>query len=504
MLVINTDLSLSFEFTDMLKQEKEYTYLMKWGKFMDIFESMIGHVNDFLWSYILIIVLLGLGLYFTIRTGFVQFRLLPEMFRAVADKQSYDASGKKGTSSFQAFAISAASRVGTGNMAGVASAVALGGPGALFWMWLIALLGAASGFVESTLAQLYKEKDNNQYRGGPAYYIEKGMKKRWLGIVFAIMITFTYGLVFNSVQSNTISIAFSSQFDIDPVWIAVILTIFVAIVIFGGLKSIANVSQIIVPFMAIIYIGLALIILALNITVIPDMFVLIFENAFGIREVAGGGFGAAIMLGIKRGLFSNEAGMGAAPNAAATAEVSHPVKQGLVQALGVFFDTILVCSATGLIILSAGGFAGSEEDGIALTQTAFTQMLGDWAGIFIAIAIFLFAFSSILGNYYYGENNLAYIKDSKTILFIYRIAALVMVVFGTLASFGLVWSLADVTMALLALINLYAISILFKKANILLKDYMRQRKEGKDPVFYKDTLDDQTGIECWERETEKQ
>ncbi|WP_080873051.1 alanine/glycine:cation symporter family protein [Oceanobacillus timonensis] len=471
---------------------------------MDIFESILGHVNDFLWSYILIIVLLGLGLYFTIRTKFVQFRLLPEMFRAVADKQSYNSSGKRGTSSFQAFAISAASRVGTGNMAGVASAVALGGPGALFWMWLIALLGAATGFVESTLAQLYKEKDQNQYRGGPAYYMEKGMNKRWLGIIFAIMITFTYGLVFNSVQSNTISIAFHSQFDIHPGWIAVVLTIFIAIVIFGGLKSIANVSQVIVPFMAIIYIGLALLILIMNITALPDMFVLIFENAFGIREVAAGGLGAAIMQGIKRGLFSNEAGMGAAPNAAATAEVSHPVKQGLVQALGVFFDTILVCSATGLIILSAGGFAGSEEDGIALTQTAFSQMLGDWAAIFIAIAIFLFAFSSILGNYYYGENNLAYIKDSKTIRFIYRIAALAMVVFGSLASFGLVWSLADVTMALLALINLYAISVLFKKANILLKDYVKQRKEGKDPVFYKDTLDDQTGIECWERETEKQ
>ncbi|MFD1065950.1 alanine/glycine:cation symporter family protein [Oceanobacillus locisalsi] len=471
---------------------------------MDIFESILGHVNDFLWSYILIIVLLGLGLYFTIRTKFVQFRLLPEMFRAVADKQSYNASGKKGISSFQAFAISAASRVGTGNMAGVASAVALGGPGALFWMWLIALLGAATGFVESTLAQLYKEKDQNQYRGGPAFYMEKGMNKRWLGIIFAIMITFTYGLVFNSVQSNTISIAFHSQFDIHPGWIAVVLTIFIAIVIFGGLKSIANVSQVIVPFMAIIYIGLALVILIMNITALPDMFVLIFENAFGIREVAAGGLGAAIMQGIKRGLFSNEAGMGAAPNAAATAEVSHPVKQGLVQALGVFFDTILVCSATGLIILSAGGFAGSEADGIALTQTAFSQMLGDWAAIFIAIAIFLFAFSSILGNYYYGENNLAYIKDSKTILFIYRIAALAMVVFGSLASFGLVWSLADVTMALLALINLYAISILFKKANVLLKDYVKQRKEGKDPVFYKDILDDQTGIECWERESEKQ
>ncbi|GAA0315042.1 alanine/glycine:cation symporter family protein [Oceanobacillus oncorhynchi subsp. oncorhynchi] len=471
---------------------------------MDFIYTMLNHFNDFIWTYILIFALIGLGLYFTFRTKFVQFRLLPEMFRTVFDKRSYDASGTKGTSSFQAFAISAASRVGTGNMAGVATAVALGGPGALFWMWIIALIGAASGFVESTLAQLYKEKDNNQFRGGPAYYMEKGMNKRWLGITFAVMITFTYGFVFSSVQSNTISIAFDSQFNVSPVWIAVILTILTAAVIFGGLKSIANVSQIIVPFMAIIYVGLALVIVALNITAIPDMFVLIFENAFGVREVAGGGFGAAIMLGIRRGLFSNEAGMGAAPNAAATADVSHPVKQGLVQALGVFFDTLLVCTATGLVILSAGGFAGSEADGIALTQTAFTQMLGSWAGIFIAISVFLFAFTSILGNYYYGENNLAYIKNSKVLIFLYRIAALLMVIFGTFASFDLVWLLADIFMALLALLNLFAITVLFKKANILLKDYMRQRKEGKDPVFYKDTLDDQTGIECWERETEKQ
>ncbi|WP_339282844.1 alanine/glycine:cation symporter family protein [Oceanobacillus sp. FSL K6-3682] len=470
---------------------------------MDFIYTILNHFNDFIWTYILIVVLIGVGLYFTFRTGFVQFRLLSEMFRTVFDKRSYDASGTKGTSSFQAFAISAASRVGTGNMAGVATAIALGGPGALFWMWLIAIIGAASGFVESTLAQLYKEKDNNQYRGGPAYYMEKGMNKRWLGIIFAIMITFTYGFVFSSVQSNTISIAFDSQFNVRPIWIAIILTILTAAVIFGGLKSIANVSQIIVPFMAIIYVGLALIIVILNITAIPDMFVLIFENAFGIREVAGGGFGAAIMLGIRRGLFSNEAGMGAAPNAAATADVSHPVKQGLVQALGVFFDTLLVCTATGLVILSAGGFAGSDADGIALTQTAFTQMLGGWAGIFIAISVFLFAFTSILGNYYYGENNLAYIKNSKVLIFLYRIAAILMVIFGTFASFDLVWLLADIFMALLALLNLFAITVLFKKANILLKDYMKQRKEGKDPVFYKDILDDQSGIECWERETEK-
>ncbi len=469
---------------------------------LEFLEYIVGVMNDFLWSYILIIVLIGLGLYYTIKTNFVQFRTIPEMFRVIMDKRTFDSSGKKGTSPFQAFAISAASRVGTGNMAGVASAVALGGPGALFWMWLIALLGAASGFVESTLAQVYKVKDDNQYRGGPAYYIEKGLKKRWLGIVFAVTITFTYGLVFNSVQSNTISLAFEGQFALDSRIVAVVLVILTALVIFGGLKSIANVSQIIVPVMAILYVVLALVVLFMNLSAVPDMFALIFANAFGIQQVAGGGFGAAIMMGIKRGLFSNEAGMGAAPNAAATAEVSHPVKQGLVQALGVFFDTILVCTATGFVILSAGGFAGSEADGIQITQNAFTQMLGDWAGVFIAIAIFLFAFSSILGNYYYGESNIAYIKESKTALFIYRIIVLAMVVFGTLASFDLVWALADLTMAIMALINLYAITRLFKLANRLLKDYMQQRKEGKDPVFYKDLLDDQEGIECWDRKTE--
>lgn len=473
---------------------------------MDIFESILGSVNDALWSYVLIIVLIGLGLWFTIKTGFVQFRYLPEMFRVLFDKRTISASGKKGTSAFQAFAISAASRVGTGNLAGVASAVALGGPGALFWMWLIALLGAASGFVESTLAQVYKVPEKNQYRGGPAYYMEKGLKNRWLAITFAITITFTYGLVFNSVQSNTISLAFSGEFDISPGVIAGILVIMTALVIFGGLKSIANVAQIIVPVMAIIYIFLAIYILLVNITAIPDMISLIFANAFGIQQVAGGGFGAAIMYGIKRGLFSNEAGMGSAPNAAATSEVSHPVKQGLIQALGVFFDTILICSATGFIILSAGGFAGSDADGIQLTQDAFSILIGDWGGIFIAVAIFLFAFSSILGNYYYGESNIAYIKNSKTWLLIYRLAVLAMVIFGAIATFDIVWALADLTMAIMALINLYAITRLFKIANLVLQDYLKQRKAGKDPVFYRDVLEDQDGIEFWGRDqtTEKE
>ncbi|WP_010097665.1 alanine/glycine:cation symporter family protein [Ornithinibacillus scapharcae] len=465
---------------------------------MEFLEKLVGEANDVLWSYILIIVLIGLGLYFTIRTKFVQFRDFPEMLRVIFDKRAIDASGKKGTSSFQAFAISAASRVGTGNLAGVASAIAIGGPGAIFWMWLIALLGAASGFVESTLAQVYKVPEKDQYRGGPAYYMEKGLKKRWLGVVFAIIITFTYGLVFNSVQSNTISLAFEGEFDVSGTTMAIVLIVLTAAVIFGGVKSIANVSQVIVPIMAIIYLFIAFYVVLINIGELPEMFSLIFANAFGLREVAGGGFGAAIMLGIKRGLFSNEAGMGSAPNAAATAEVTHPVKQGLIQALGVFFDTLLICSATGFIIISAGGYAGSELDGIQLTQNAFTQHIGEWSGIFIAIAIFLFAYSSILGNYYYGESNIGYIKNSKTWLFVYRLAVLAMVAFGALASFDFVWALADLTMAIMALINLYAITKLYKIVHRVLQDYREQRKAGKDPVFNKEILDDTSGIEFWE------
>jgi alanine or glycine:cation symporter, AGCS family len=467
---------------------------------MVFLENIVSQVNDVLWTYVLIAVLLGLGLWFTIKTGFVQFKFLPEMFRVITDKRAVSASGKKGTSSFQAFAISAASRVGTGNMAGVAAAVATGGPGAVFWMWLIALLGAASGFVESTLAQIYKVPDKTQYHGGPAYYMEKGLNNKWLAVLFAVTITFTYGLVFNSVQSNTISLAFENEFAISKNVIAVILFIFTAVVIFGGLKSIANVSQIIVPIMATLYIGLAIYVLIANITAIPDMISIIFTNAFGIREVAGGGFGAAIMMGIKRGLFSNEAGMGSAPNAAATAEVTHPVKQGLIQALGVFFDTILICSATAFIIITASGYEGSKADGIQITQNAFAFHIGDWASAFIAIAILLFAYSSILGNYYYGETNIAYIRNSKMGLFLYRLAVLAMVAFGAIATFDFVWALADLTMAIMALINLYAIARLFKIANQALQDYLRQRKQGKDPVFYRDVLDNQDGITYWGRD----
>ncbi|WP_199868476.1 alanine/glycine:cation symporter family protein [Virgibacillus senegalensis] len=469
-----------------------------------MFADILSTLNDLLWGYVLIAVLIGLGLYFTIRTKFVQFKLIPEMFRVLFDKRTLSAAGKKGTSAFQAFTISTASRVGTGNLAGVASAIAAGGPGAVFWMWLIALIGGATSFVESTLAQVYKVPDKNQYRGGPAYYMDKGLNKRWLGIVFAIIITFTYGLVFNSVQSNTIRLAFEESFGVSPGWMAVILVILTAVVIFGGLKSIARVTQFIIPFMAIMYVILAIYILLANVTAIPEMFQLIFANAFGIREIAGGGFGAAIMMGIKRGLFSNEAGMGSAPNAAATAEVTHPVKQGLIQTLGVFLDTLVICSATALIILTTEGYAGSSLQGIQITQSAFEAQLGSWAAVFVAIAIFLFAYSSILGNYYYGETNIEFIRSSKPALTVYRVAVLLMVTFGALQEFDLVWNMADLSMAIMALINLYAIAMLSKVAYRTLTDYLNQKKQGKDPVFYRETLGGVSGIEYWGKDQTSQ
>ncbi|MCA0985366.1 alanine:cation symporter family protein [Halobacillus yeomjeoni] len=463
-------------------------------------KAVLDVLNTYMWGYILVASLLGLGLWFTIKLGFVQFRYIPEMVRVLFDKRSISAEGKKGTSAFQAFTISTASRVGTGNLAGVAAAITVGGPGAVFWMWIVALLGGASAFIESTLAQVYKVPDKNQYRGGPAYYMEKGLKNRKLGILFAITITFTYGLVFSSVQSNTIRLAFENSFNVEKWMMGIILTLVVALIIFGGLKRIAQVTQYVIPVMAVFYLILAGYVLFNNFGQIPVMVGQIFQGAFGFREIAGGTFGGMILIGIKRGLFSNEAGMGSAPNAAATSEVTHPVKQGLIQTLGVFTDTLLICSATAIIILFAGDYAGTELDGIQLTQAAFENQLGTWAAIFIAIAILLFAFSSIIGNYYYGETNIEFIKSSSTNIFIYRLAVLGMVLFGAVAKFELVWSLADLTMGIMALINLYAILRLSSVAYAALKDYREQRKQGKDPIFYQDHLPGVDGMEYWRRD----
>ncbi|EDL65619.1 sodium/alanine symporter family protein [Bacillus sp. SG-1] len=471
--------------------------------FMDYFIDIVGSLNTFVWSYILIAALIALGIYFSIRLNLVQFRYIGEMFRLLTDKATISAEGKRGISSFQAFTVSTASRVGTGNLAGVATAIAGGGPGAVFWMWLIALIGGATSFVESTLAQIYKVKDKDGFRGGPAYYMEKGLNARWMGIVFAVVITFSFGLVFNSVQSNTISIAVNESYGLNRMTIGLVLAGLTAVIIFGGIKRIASVTQILVPILAVLYILLALFILLSNITLIPDMFTLIFESAFGLREVVSGGVGAALMMGIKRGLFSNEAGMGSAPNAAATAAVTHPAKQGLIQTLGVFTDTLIICSSTAFIILLSNQYTGNL-DGITLTQAALTHHVGDWAGMFVAIAIFLFAFSSIIGNYYYGETNIEFIKYSPVALFVYRLAVLAMVVFGATVELEVVWGLADLSMGFMAIINLIAITLLAKIAVAALKDYRLQKKEGKDPVFYSNSIPGLQNIECWESMPEEE
>ena len=470
---------------------------------MDIRE-LIMQINDYLWSYLLIFVLIAGGLYFTIRMRFVQFRLLPEMFKLLFVKGIKHEKGQ--VSSFQAFAIGTAARVGTGNIAGVSTAIALGGPGAVFWMWLIALIGAASAFVESTLAQVYKVHDGKAWRGGPAYYIERALGARWLGIVFAILITFSFGFAFNSVQANTIALSVNNVFEIDTVWVGIILSVITAVVIFGGIRSISTLSGMIVPIMAGGYILLAIWIVLTNLDVVPQVFSAIFsEGVLGFQQLFGGAVGAAVLQGIRRGLFSNEAGMGSAPNAAATAEVSHPVKQGLIQSLSVFVDTLFICTATAMIVLISGVEGSEAFQGIELAQEALLVEIGPIATTLMTIAILLFAFSSILANYYYGETNIEFISEKKRYLIIYRIAVVGMVMFGSVRSAGLVWSIADIFMGLMALVNMYAIFRLSKVAKTLLDDYMVQRKEGRDPEFFKDDVElpGKEHIEAWETKKEE-
>ena len=459
----------------------------------------IASINDLLWTYILIIMLLGCAVWFTIRTRFVQFHMLKEMIRLLGDSTSKTKGNSHHVSSFQAFAISLASRVGTGNLAGVATAISIGGPGAVFWMWIIALLGASSAFVESTLAQLYKVRGKDSYIGGPAYYMKRGLKQPWMGIVFAILIIFTFAFSFNTVQSNTICAAFEQAFQVDNTVMGIILTGLTFLIIFGGIQRIAKVSSIIVPLMALGYILLAFTIVLMNITRLPEVIGIIIANAFGWEQALGGGIGIALMQGIKRGLFSNEAGMGSAPNVAATADVSHPVKQGLIQTLGVFTDTLVICSCTAFIILFSGMYANGETNGIQLTQMALDNEIGSGGTIFVAIAILFFAFSSIIGNYFYGEANLRYITENKKIILLFRIISGSMVMFGALASLDLVWGIADICMGLMAIFNLIAITILGKYAFRLLDDYRSQKRNGiKDPVFTKDKMKDiEQDIECW-------
>ncbi|MGV8882206.1 MAG: alanine/glycine:cation symporter family protein [Rhodoglobus sp.] len=472
---------------------------------MELLESFFGTFGNGLWTWAVLPVVIGLGLYFTVRSGVVQFRLIPEMFRTLTNRTPTDADGKaQSVSAFQAFTISAASRVGVGNIAGVGTAIAIGGPGAIFWMWAMAFVGGASSFVESTLGQLYKVKDKDGFRGGPAYYMQRGLKARWMGIIFAIILILCFPLAFSSLQANTIAATVTTTVGEDVaggwlVWaIGIILAILTALVVFGGVRRIASVTQAVVPAMALLYLLVGLVIVAMHIDQLPSVFTQIFTGAFGFEQIAGGAIGTIILTGVQRGMFSNEAGLGSAPNAGATAAVTHPVKQGLVQTLGVYFDTFLICSITAFIILVATPDLSGAERGIGLTQNAIVSTLGSWSGILLSIIIFLLAFSSILGNYYYGESNIEFITSSSTALLGYRIMAVAAVLGGSVVSAALVWSAADALMGVMALVNLVAILLLSGVAFALLRNYQQQRREGSDPVFTQDMIPGLSGVEFWQ------
>lgn len=467
---------------------------------MDALNAVGSAINNVLWSYVLIVVLVGCGIYFTISTHFVQLRLLPEMLRLLTEGIGKKTEGDA-ISSFQAFCVSTASRVGVGNIAGVAIAIVTGGPGAVFWMWAIAFLGCATGFVESTLAQIYKlPRGNGKFHGGPAYYIKNALGQPNVAKLFAILISVTFGLIYVSVQANTIALSAKTAFGIAPIYSAAFLCVLTALVIFGGMTRIAKFTEFLVPIMAGIYLLTAFAIIILNIDKVPAMFALIFHDAFSPQAAVGGGIGTAVITGIKRGLFSNEAGEGSVPNAAATADVTHPIKQGLVQSFGVYVDTWIVCSATAFIVLLTNQYTiGGELTGIALAQQSLASIFGSLAPAAISILILMFAFSSIVGNYYYGEINIAFFEgNTKKYLLIFRAGVVLMVLFGCLAELNLVWNLADLFMGFLCLTNLYAVARLAKYARIALFDYTKQKKAGvEEPVFDPAILGDEKGVHAW-------
>jgi len=450
--------------------------------------TIVDSLNSILWGYVLVYGLLGVGVFFTIRLGFLQFLNFGEMIRAIRGSRDSDVHG---ISPFQALCTSLASRVGTGNLAGVAVALYLGGAGAIFWMWMVALVGMATGYAESTLAQLYKVRDGKgQYRGGPAVYITKGLKAPWAGSIFAVCLILSFGLVFNAVQANSIADAMQGAFGVPKIWVGIVIAVFASIVIFGGLRSIVRFAELVVPLMAGLYVLIALVIMAINITEVPGVLMTIVKSAFGLEEAAGGAAGsitAAMLNGIKRGLFSNEAGMGSAPNIAATATPAphHPSSQGLVQAFGVFVDTIIICTATAVMILLSGVMEpGSGITGTQLTQDAMQSHIGESGAYFIAIAILFFAFTSIVANYTYAENALIHLGGDSTIaITLLRSAVLGMVVWGSYEAVVTVFNAADASMGLMATINLIAIVMLSGTVVKLTKDYLAQRKQGEVPHF---------------------
>ncbi|GAA0380520.1 alanine/glycine:cation symporter family protein [Bacillus horti] len=474
--------------------ESSVAWLFEW------LDSSVAWLDGIIWSNALIILCLGAGLLFSILTRFSQVRHLKEMVKLMfAGKSS-----KEGISSFQALSLALSGRVGTGNIAGVATAIAYGGPGAVFWMWIIAFLGAGSAFVESTLSQIYKTKLDGQYRGGPAFYIEKGLNIKWYAILFAIVTVIATGLLLPGVQANSIGSSMEEAFNITPLWTGLILIFILGIIILGGIKRIANTAMVVVPFMAVAYILIALVIVGINYAQIPEVFMLIINSAFGVDATFGGILGSAIAWGVRRGIYSNEAGQGTAPHASAAARVTHPVKQGLVQSFSVYIDTLFICSATAFMILITGMYnvtpdgqealvmnAGAVEAGPAYTQQAVESALPGFGAPFVAIALLFFAFTTIMAYYYMAETNLAYImskKRKKWLEFVLKIGILAAVLYGCIREADLAWALGDIGVGSMAWLNLIAILLLMKPALKALRDYEQQKRAGLDPIFNPEKL----------------
>ncbi|NOL51778.1 alanine/glycine:cation symporter family protein [Pelistega suis] len=453
--------------------------------FENLLQWLVKTFDGPLWDATVIVLLL-VGLFFTITTGFVQLRLLPRSFR---EMWSGRASSGDSLTPFQAFTTGLASRVGVGNIGGVATAIALGGPGAVFWMWITALIGMSSAFAESTLAQVYKTRDDKTgvFRGGPAYYISKGLRAPWLGVIFAMTLIFSFGFAFNAVQSNSIVEATRNAWGWDAEYVGIILVVITAGIIFGGVKRIGQISAKVVPLMALFYLLMAVIILGMNIEKVPAVLSAIVSSAFDFSAMAGGIFGSlfsqAMLMGIKRGLFSNEAGMGSAPNSAATSDAKHPASQGLIQMLGVFVDTIIVCTCTAVVVLLSNDYGSETLKSVSLTQKALQFHVGEFGIHFLAFMLLLFCYTSIIGNYAYAENNIRYIRNHPVVVLVFRLVVLFFVYFGAVRDGGIVWAFADTVMASMALINLVVIVLLSPIVWLVLKDYQAQLKAGQDPVF---------------------
>ena len=482
-------------------------------------EEIIQTISGWVWSPALVAICLLAGLYFSIGTRFVQVRRFGEMARLLF---STDKSQKTGITSFQAFSMALSGRVGTGNIVGVATAIGYGGPGSIVWMWIIAFLGAGSAFSEATLAQIYKEEHKGQFRGGPAYYIEKGLKCKWLAIFFAAISVLACGWFLPPVQSNGIAISFANTFHISSAWAGAIVAILIGLVVMGGVKRIANVAQIVAPFMAILYIILSLVVLAFHIYDVPAVFMDMIHSAFGMNQALGGILGSTIAWGVKRGIYSNEAGQGTGAIVAGAAKVSHPVKQGMVQAFSVYIDTLLVCTATAVMILACKTYNVFDASGniliaaegaklgapdVSYTSAALGTLLGaHWGGVVVSFALFFFAFTTIMAYYYYAETNLVYLfgkgKMEQVLIWVLRLGTVVMVFVGSLYEAKMIWDMGDTGVGAMAWVNVIVILLLSPKAFKALRSYERQKKEGKDPVFDPDEIGVK-GAEFWEKHKAK-